>query len=186
MHRRNLVITLAASSAGRLFAQPQTQRPRQKITASTLLESLSARFPLRFVVPGFMELEVSAPALLLLATRNKLGAALHLDAGGPALRRRVAGAVDVLFGLRFEPSDRTIRTRDPEVQRVQVPYLAPEAANAIENAARSLLSGMPGELVLHRFTDRELALPDAMGFEPGNLTVLDDGLDIEFVPKRRP
>ena len=51
---------------------------------------------------------------------------------------------------------------------------------------RALVAGLRGDVVLHRFTERELALPDTMGFEPGTLTVLDDGVDIEFVPKRRP
>lgn len=185
MHRRLLLIALAAWPASRLLAQPQP-RPHQKIPASTLLEALSARFPLRFAVPGVLELRVSAPALLLLPTRNKLGITLQLEAGGPALREKVPGEADVLFGLRYEASDRTVRTRDPEVRRVRVPGLAPEAAQGIESATRALLSGMPGEVVLHRFTDRELALPDTMGFEPGNLAVLDDGVDIGFVPKPRP
>jgi hypothetical protein len=186
MRRRLLIITLAAWPAARLSAQPEPTRPHQKIPASQLLEALSARFPLRFAAPGFMELQVSAPALLLLAARNKLGATLQLDAGGPALREKVRGEVDVLFGLRYEPTDRTVRTREPEAQGVRLPGLSPQTAEAIANVTRALLSGIPGEVVLHRFTDRELALPDTMGFEPGNLAVLEDGVDIEFVPKRRP
>jgi hypothetical protein len=185
MRRSLLVIALAAWPAARLFAQPQAKRPRLKIPASKLLEGLSARFPLRFAVQGFMGLEVSAPALLLLTKRNTLGATLQLAAAGPALRERVSGEVDVLFGLRYEPSDRTVRTRDPEVHGLRARGVSPQTAGAIENVARALLSGMPAEVILHRFTVSELALPDTMGFEPGNLTILEDGLDIEFVPKRQ-
>jgi len=186
MLRRPLLVTLAAWPAARLAAQPEAKRPHQKIPASQLLEALSARFPLRFAVPGVMDLVVGDPALLLLATRNKLGSALQLEARGPALRDQVKAEVDVLFGLRYEPGDRTVRTKDPEVQRLRVPGLAPETADAIEQMTRALLARMRGDVVLHRFTERELALPDTMGFEPGTLTVLDDGIDIEFVPKRRP
>ncbi|MBE7368918.1 DUF1439 domain-containing protein [Ramlibacter pallidus] len=160
--------------------------PRRKIPASQLLEALSARFPLRFALPGWVELEVGAPALLLLARRNKLGAVLQLEAKAPTLRDPAAGEVDVLFALRYEPTDRTVRAHQPEAHRVHVPGLGQDATYAIENATRALLSRMRGDVVLHRFTDRELALPDVMGFEPGNLIVLEDGLDIEFVPKQRP
>ena len=186
MRRRGWIITVAAWPAVRLCAQPQAQPklPHQKIAAATLLEALSARFPLRFAVPSFMALEVRAPALLLLAARNKLGATLQVKAGGPALRQEVTGEVDVLFGLRYEPADRTIRTRDPEVQGLRMPGVSPDTAAAVEDVTRALLSGMPAEVVLHRFSDSELALPDTMGFEPGNLVVLEDGLDVEFVPKR--
>lgn len=186
MLRRPLLVSLAAWPAARLFAQPQAKRPHQKIAASQLLQALSARFPLRFAVPGVMDLVVGDPALLLLSTRNKLGSALQLQARGPALRDPVRAEVDVLFGLRYEPADRTVRTRDPEVQRLRAPGLAPETTDAIEQTARALLAGMRGDIVLHRFTQRELALPDVMGFEPGTLTVLEDGVDIEFVPKQRP
>lgn len=185
MRRRLLIIAPAAWPAARLGAQPQAKLPHLKIPASKILEALSARFPLRFAVPGFMELEVSDPALLLVTERKKLGAALQLHAGGPALRERVSGEVDVLFGLRYESSDRTLRGLDPEVRGMRAPGVAPRTADAIENVMRALLSGMPAEVILHRFTSRELALPDAMGFEPGNLSVLEDGLNIEFVPKRR-
>ena len=186
MLRRPLLVTLAAWPAVRLAAQPEAKRPHHKIPASQLLEALSARFPLRFAVPGVVDLVVGDPALLLLATRTKLGSALQLEARGPALRDQVKAEVDVLFGLRYEPGDRTVRTQDPEVQRLRVPGLAPETADTIEQMTRALLARMRGDVVLHRFTERELALPDTMGFEPGTLTVLDDGVDIEFVPKRRP
>ena len=116
MLRRPLLVTLAAWPAVRLAAQPEAKRPHHKIPASQLLEALSARFPLRFAVPGVMDLVVGDPALLLLATRNKLGSALQLEARGPALRDQVKAEVDVLFGLRYEPGDRTVRTQDPEVQ----------------------------------------------------------------------
>lgn len=186
MHRRLLTIALAAWPATRLLAQPQARRPRQKIPASQLFEALSARFPLRLAAPGLLQLELSAPALLLLTTRNKIGAALQLELGGPALRDRVRGQVDLLFSLRYEATDRTLRARDPEVDSLRVPGLDPDAADAVESVTRSLLAGIPGEVVLHRFTQRELALPDTMGFEPGRLTVLDDGVEIEFSPKPRP
>ena len=42
-----------------------------------------------------------------------------------------------------------------------------------------------GEIVLHRFSPRELALPDTMGFQPETLTVLEDGLEIGFGPKTK-
>jgi hypothetical protein len=184
MHRRLLTLALAAWPAGRLFAQ--AQRPRQKIAASQLFEALSARFPLRLAAPGLLQLEVSAPALLLLATRNKIGAALQLELGGPALRDRVRGQVDLLFDLRYEAGDRTLRARNPEVGSLSLPGLAAETADAVESMTRSLLAGIPGEVVLHHFTPRELALPDAMGFEPGRLTVLEDGVEIEFRAKPRP
>jgi hypothetical protein len=186
MHRRLLAMAIAAWPAMHLAAQPQPARPHRKIAASQLFEALSARFPLRLAAPGLLQLELTAPALLLLPARSKMGATLQLDVAGPALRDPVHGQADLLFGLRYEATDRTLRATDPEVDSVRLPGLAPEAADAVERMTRPWLAGIPGELVLHRFTQRELALPDTMGLEPGKLTVLEDGVEIEFRPKRRP
>jgi hypothetical protein len=186
MHRRLLTLAIAAWPAMHLLAQPQAPRPRRKIAASQLFEALSARFPLRLAAPGLLQLELSAAALLLAPARNKIGAALQLELAGPALRDRVRGQADLLFALRYEATDRTLRGTDPEVGAVRLPGLAPEAAEAVESMTRPLLSGIPGEVVLHRFTQRELALPDTMGLEPGTLTVLEDGVEIEFRQKLRP
>ena len=96
------------------------------------------------------------------------------------------GQADLLFALRYEATDRTLRATDPEVDGVRLPGLAKEAADAVESIVRPLLAGIRGEVVLHRFTQRELALPDTMGLEPGELTVLEDGVEIEFRTKPRP
>jgi hypothetical protein len=42
-----------------------------------------------------------------------------------------------------------------------------------------------GEVVLHRFAARELALPDTMGFEADEIRVVDDGVVVLFGPKQR-
>ena len=53
-------------------------------------------------------------------------------------------------------------------------------------AGRVVKDGAPvpaADVVLHQVTDKELALPDTMGFEPGRIEVVDDGLVIWFQPK---
>jgi hypothetical protein len=42
-----------------------------------------------------------------------------------------------------------------------------------------------GEIVLHRFAARELALPETMGLEPDEIRVVDDGVVVLFGPKQR-
>lgn len=167
-----------------LLAQ-DAQRPRIKLSAAQLYEALSARFPVRFGIPGLAQLQVSAPGLLLLPARNKLGASLHAEASGSAAEGVPAGIVDLVFALRYEGQDRSIRAYEPEVVRVDWPELTPEARQAVQVILPGMAREVAAELVLHRFTSSELALPDTMGFEPGTLTVADDGVLVEFREKRR-
>lgn len=186
MNRRLMMAALACSPTAPLSAQDETSRPRHKISAGELHEALSARFPVRFGVPGLVELQVSAPRLLLLSTRNQLGATLLAQVGGRELQQIHAGEVDVVFAVRYAASDQTLRAHHPEILGLRWPGLPPETRQTLQRLLPALAREAVGELVLHKFSSRELALADTMGFEPETIAVLDDGLLIVFGPKRRP
>jgi hypothetical protein len=186
MDRRLLLTALACLPAARLRAQDEAQRPRLKISARQLHESLSARFPLRFGVSGLFGLEVSAPSLHLLPARNRLGAGLQVQATGRQLQPVPPGEMDVVFALRYERSDRTIRAYDPEVLDIAWPGLPPEILPTLRGVLPAMAREGLGEVVLHTFSTRDLALADTMGVEPRELTVLDDGLLVVFGDKRPP
>lgn len=187
MNRRLLIsaLGLACWPALPLHAQEGEQRPRQKISAGELHKALSERFPVRFGLAGLLEVRVSAPRLLLLPPRNQLGASLVAEASGPAVQRVPPGELDLMFRLRYEPADQTLRAHQLEIADVRFPGLAPDAAQTLQRVLPALAREGIGEVVLHRFTPRELALPDTMGFEPEKFTVLDDGVLMEFGPKTR-
>jgi hypothetical protein len=185
MDRRLLISAFACWPITRVLAQDDGQRPHLKISAGELHKALSARFPVRIGLPGLLELQVSAPRLHLLPARNELGATLLAQAGGPALRPVPPGEVDVMFGLRYEPSDQTLRAHDMEIVDLRLPGLPAETIQALRGLLPALARDGVGEVVLHRFSMRELALADIMGFEPEKVTVADDGLVVEFAPKQR-
>lgn len=183
MNRRLILANLVGWPLG-LRAQDEPPRPHQKISASQLHAMLSARFPVRFGMPGLVELQVSAPRLLLLPPRNRIGAALRAQVGGPGAAQVPPGEMDLVFALRYEPGDRTVRAHSPEALDLRWPGLAPEALDLVQDLLPGLAAQV-GEVVLHRFSPRELALPDTMGFVPEHLQVHDDGLDVVFGPKPR-
>lgn len=168
--------------AGRLLAADEDNAtPRQRISAAQLYEALAARFPVRLAFGSLLELQVSAPRLLLLPARNKLGAALQAQLGGLPMP---AAELEIVFALRYEPSDRTVRGRDPEFLDVRWPGAPPETLQVLRGVLPALAQQL-GEVVLHRMSPRELALPETMGFEPGDLQVTEDGLTVLFRPKAR-
>ncbi|HSW20205.1 MAG TPA: DUF1439 domain-containing protein [Ramlibacter sp.] len=185
MDRRLLLTALAGWPAGRLLAQDEGPRPRHRIPAAELHEALSARFPVRFGFAGLLELQVSAPRLLLLPARNRLGASLVAQVSGAQLQRMHAGEVDVVFALRYVAADQTVRAHQLEILDLRWPGLPPETAQALQAVLPALARDAVGEIVLHRFSPRELALADTMGFEPQQITVVDDGLVISFGPKQK-
>jgi len=184
MNRRLLITALACCPAARLFAQADDS-PHYKVSAGQLYEALSARFPVRFGMPGLLELQVSAPELLMLPTRNKLGASLRAQASGPGVERMQQGTLDLVFALRYEGSDQSIRAYEPEIIDMRFPGVPAESRQALQIILPGMARDIAAELVLHRFSSSELSLPDTMGFEPATVSVVDDGVLVGFRQKPR-
>lgn len=183
MRRRSFIAAIPASAAFHARAQEQPSRPRQKISAGELFNTLTARFPVRIPLT-LIDLQLDAKSLLLVPARQKLGATLALQASGFQIRQADAGGeLDTAFSLRYERSDRTLRARDPEILDLRWPGLAPDAVATLKGVLPRAARDAIGEFVLHQFTGKELALPDTMGFEPGKIEVVEDGLVIWFQPK---
>ncbi len=184
-HRRRWLLLVTASLAGCAFARPASSQPRHKVSAAQLQRALAERFPMRYPVAGLVDFQVQEPQLRFLPEQNRLGAELAIVAAGPALRRAHSGTIDLDFGLRYEPSDSTLRAHQIRVQAVRLPSLSRDAAKVLEAYARASAERAMLEVVLHTFKPQDLALADTMGLEPTSITVVADGLVIGLAAKRR-
>ena len=198
MHRRLLLCSAIGLSLGRsVWAQsattqddrdadtedaPQAQ-PRFKVSAAQLQAAVAQRFPLRYPVPNLLNLDVQTPLLTLLPAQNRLGAKMVVQAAGPALNQSHEGTLELEFGLRYEPTDRTVRAHPLRFKRLQFPTLQPSSVRLISAYGQALSERTLLEVVVHRLRPQDLALPDAMGLQPGSITVTAEGLTIGLVPK---
>ena len=186
MKRRPLVLwgavaalaLAACSHPSRVAAQP-----RYTVSAAQLDQVLAERFPRRLAAAGVIELQLRTPRLRFLPEQNRLASELPIEASGPALARPLSGNVDLDFALRYEPSDQTLRAHQIRIQAVRLAGLTPEAQLLIDAYARAAAERALFEVVLHRLRPQDLALAHTMGFEPGPITVVEDGLVIGFVPR---
>ncbi len=157
--------------------------PHYKVSSAALQAAVGQRFPLRYPVPGLLNLDVQVPTLRLLPAVNRLGAEMVVDAAGPALNRSHQGTLEVEFALRYEVADRTVRAHQLRLKRLQFPTLQPGVVALLNTYGPTLAERTLLEVVLHRMRPQDLALPDGLGTQPGSITVTDEGLTIGFVPK---
>lgn len=163
-----------------------TSSPSYLVTTAQLEAALAQRFPLRYQVPGLVELNVAVPRLQLLPQLNRIASEMTVEAAGPALVRSYTGEFGLDFALRYEPSDRSIRARGLKVRSLRLAGLPADAANLLQAYAAAMAQQNLPEVVLHRVRERDLALPGAMGLQPGDITVTAEGLRIGFVNQRAP
>ena len=185
--RRLLVTTvalLAIQLGGCSLAPAHAAQPNYKISLAQLQRVMARRFPRRYPVRGVIDLDIDVPQLRLLPDVNRVGAQFTIHASGPLLQRSRNGDIDLDFALRYEASDRTIRAYEIAVNRAEVEGLRPDAAQLLDAYVRASASESLLELVVHQLQPKDLALADTMGLEPGDITVVADGLVVGFVPKQ--
>ncbi len=157
--------------------------PGVTVPTAVLQSSVAQRFPMRYPVQGLLNLDLQPPTLSLLPAQNRLRAAMVVDAAGPALNRSHRGTFDLDFALRYEASDRTLRAHQLRIDRLRFPSLQPGVVELLNTYAPALAEQSLREVVLHRLQPQDLRMADAMGMQPGTITVTDAGLVIGFVPK---
>jgi hypothetical protein len=187
MNRRSLIsltVWLALGVVVSACAAPAA--PSYLITTGQLQEVLAQRFPMRYQVPGLFDLDVAEPRLRLLPELNRVASEMSVGVAGPALRRSYTGEFDLDFALRYEPSDQTIRAHSLQVHSLRVAGLPAQSAAVLDAYSAGLAKQSFGEVVVHHLRPRDLALADAMGLQPGDITVTRDGLRVGFVNKRAP
>lgn len=186
--RRRFVGSLLRGAAGvgvALAGVPHAQaQPSYTVSLAQLQEMVGPKFPRSVPVQGLVNLTLQSPQLRLLPEVNRLGAAMAVDAAGPALRRQHAGTFDVEFGLRYEASDRSLRAHQIRLGRLEFPTLQPAAVQLLNTYGPVLADQSLGEVVLHTLRPQDTALFDGLGLQPGPITVTPQGLTVGFVQKK--
>ncbi|MDB5847836.1 MAG: hypothetical protein JWP29_1588 [Rhodoferax sp.] len=188
MHRRHFLNRLTRPLAGLTLAAagfvPTAQaQPRFTVSAAQMQAAMAGKFPLRYPIAGLFDLALQPPALRLLPADNRIHADIPVEAAGQALRRSYSGKLDLDFALRYEPSDRTLRAYEIKVNTLRFPGLRAEVSEMLDTYAPVLAAQALQEVVLHQLTDKDLALADGLGMEPGKITVTADGLVIQMKNK---
>ena len=193
MHRRTLLTAapgaaVLAGLAGFALSGCAGFSPLERgyaIPLEQLQGALDRRFPRRIPLAGLIELNLQPPLLRLLPAQNRVGVEMAVTAGGPALGGSYSGAFDADFGLRYQPSDATIRARDPHVNALRLDGLASPQGNLLAAFGPALAEQLLQDVVLHQLAANDLALADRMGVQPGAIDVTPQGLLIGFVPRPR-
>ena len=191
MHRRLFFSGALCATLGNLAWAANTQDadeppgkpPGVTVSTAVLQSSVAQRFPIRYPVQGLLNLDLQPPTLSLLPAQNRLRAAMVVDAAVAALNRSHRGTFDLDFALRYEASDRTLRAHQLRIDRLRFPSLQPGVVELLNTYAPALAEQSLREVVLHRLQPQDLRMADAMGMQPGTITVTDAGLVIGFVLK---
>jgi hypothetical protein len=186
MQRRTMLqLAVGASLVWASASKLRTAQAQSGYTVTTeqMREALGKRFPRRYKAGSFFAIDMQTPKLRLLPEKNRLGAAIQMEASGPALPDRHNGVFDLDFALRYDAADQSIRAHQLKVNTLRFSGMPARQAEILEAYGPALAEQTLQDVVLHQLQPKDLALTDGMGLEPSTITVTPKGLVVGFVAK---
>ncbi|QIL83081.1 DUF1439 domain-containing protein [Diaphorobacter sp. HDW4A] len=180
-------VSLGLLAAGCASSPSAMAQPSYTISAGQIQEAMGQKFPRSYGFGGLMNLALSNPQIHLRPDRNRLNTVIAVAATGPLLQARsYLGMLDVDFSLRYEASDRTLRATDLHLNGLRMEGLNAQMEQMLQQYGSTLAQRSLQEVVLHQLTDKDLAMVNGLGLEPGKFTVTPKGLLVTLQNKAVP
>ena len=180
-NRRRLLLTFPALGASLLAGCGALGLPTElTLTQAELDERLARRFPRTQRVLEVLELTLSDPRVRLLPAQNRLACEFALgvrerifDAGG-------AGRIAFDTGLRWEPSDASLRLAQVAVQRLELEGLPRALQSQAPRAGRLLAEQLLEDFSLWQMPVEQQQRLSRAGLDVGTIEVQPKGLVVHF------
>lgn len=160
-----------------------TALPRLRISREQLAERISTRFPLSIRFLGVEALVASSPRLMLMPQRNRIGTEVDLRAGEGSPPGLPTGLLGISYGLRYEPSDFSVRLTAVRAERIEV-----GPVSVLQQQAGPMAAAIVGEaladLPVYTLSAAQRQLLHGLGLEPGEFSVNNDEVVIKLRRKR--
>lgn len=183
--RRVLLWLAAAGLATLLLACAGVTGGPRVVTVSEaqLAQRITEQFPLRRRYLELFDLTLSSPRVRLIPAENRLGTRVDYAMGDFwGSSRRFDGALTLSYGLRFEPTDNSVRMTDVKVEAFDVSRLSGPMASQAQRLGALVAEHLLNDFSLHRFKPEELQTAQQRGYRPGSLRVVESGLQLELLP----
>jgi hypothetical protein len=176
-----LAITVAAGLAGGCASLlgPRTV----EISREELTDKLGKQFPTTKRVMRLLDVTAALPRLDMIADSNRVGVTFDLTAKELLFNQEYKGTVGLSFGLRYEPSDLSIRLKDVKIEQVHVEGLPPAYQRALTNLGGQVAEDQLQDFPVHHFKPEDLRSADRMGYQVGDISVTKTGLAVKLTPK---
>lgn len=156
------------------------------ISQSRLVDLVNRQFPQSQRYMELFDVTMSEPKVWLMPAENRIGTELHYSLGTSVLsERQMTGLLSMSYGLRFEPSDASLRLDDVKVLKFDLQGLPKAYASRAPQLGRLLAQTLLQDLVVHRLDGNDLRRVQQSGLQPGTLKVVPGGLQLQLQPVTR-
>jgi hypothetical protein len=182
-----LVVSFLFATALLGCATPKPQPKTLMVSETKLQQLISGQFPFNSKMLEVLDVGVSSPKISFDAANNRINTSLDLNVVGSGIvglliKREYKGGLDLSYGLRFEPSDNSVRMTDVKVGRLNVEGAPELMERPISRLGVALAQKLLSEQVLYKVSAQDLEAAKGWGYKPGAFKIAPGGLAITLDP----
>ncbi len=147
-----------------------------------LARLVEQRFPFELRVPDLADARAIQPRLRLLPQANRLALDVDLQLTERVIGASYRGRMAFDAGLRYDAADPAVRLSQARVRSFRFDSLPGEFAASVNRVGRELAEQMLEGQAVYRPRSEDLKTAELLGYRPGAITVLADGVRIALEP----
>jgi len=171
-----LVLALVAGCAA-LFG------PRNvEVSLAQLQQAVERRFPIQRRYLELIDVTVAAPRVLLRPESNRLATEFEVLLGERVFNGQHRGTIALNYGLRFEPSDNSVRLTNVRVDRFEIEGASALLRQQLDRVGVLLAEQTLNERPIYTLRSKDVEAVQSHGYRPGEIRVTPSGLVITLLP----
>jgi hypothetical protein len=157
-----------------------------EMSLENLRSSMAGFFPLNRRMLEVFDVGLGLPKLALQPTNNRIGTELDMSLGTdmPFLRKTFTGSFGISSGLRYEPTDHSLRMASVHSDKLSLSAVPQVIAPQVQRLGGLLVEQVLEGFTVHKLPDKLIQGLDTLGVQLGAMTVSNTGVGFNFVPKK--
>jgi hypothetical protein len=181
MFHRRMALCLAVA----LLAACASLDPRHVTLSATEVQNLVARqFPRQQRVMELLDVSLANPQVRLVPERNRMATSLDLQASERLSGRALRGSLALDHGLRFEPSDATVRLANIKVEDMKLELAGTPLSGQAARLGAMLAERALDDFVIYRVSDERRQAMARLGVNNADVAVTARGIELRFTDTR--
>ena len=154
------------------------------ISESQLTLLVARQFPMERKVMEVIDLDITNPVLTLIPQGNRVGTELDVAAVDRLFGNTATAHIKLDYGLRFQPSDHTIRMTQVRVRELTLASGSSNLHGAAQRIGGLVAEGALENLVLYRMKPAQADEMDRLDLVASPITVTPQGLHMSVSPRQ--
>jgi hypothetical protein len=175
----------ALGAALMLLAACASVDPRNVTLSPADVQKLVERqFPRQQRLMELLDISLSNPVVRLMPERKRLATSMDLLASERLSGRTLRGSFSIDHGLRFEPSDATVRLANVRVDDIRLELAGTPLTGQAGRLSALLAERVLDDFVIYRLSDEKRQLMASNGVNNADVAVTPRGIELRFAPTR--